>query len=143
MTDICNYTDNYFQQLINEEKSVEVDLLDCLQQTSKLEELDDDNKWFCSHCKDHVKAKKQMNLMKTPEILIIHLKRFKSKGTYGFSKNNAFVKFPIKGLNMEPFVYCKKSMLEYHKEDPDKVIVQPYFLQPKQVEITNQQLQNL
>jgi ubiquitin C-terminal hydrolase len=58
----------------NENKELQLyDLFDNFIQT---EILDDNNKWYCSFCKDHVNAKKSMNIWYLPEILVIHLKRF-------------------------------------------------------------------
>jgi len=34
------------------------------------------DKWYCSKCKDHVLAMKKIEIYRTPEYLILHLKRF-------------------------------------------------------------------
>lgn len=54
-----------------------IKLMDCFEEFRKPEMLDDDNKWYCNKCKDHVRATKQMEIFKAPPILIVNLKRFK------------------------------------------------------------------
>jgi len=61
-------------------------LSDCLREFKITEKLDEDNKWYCNMCKEHVIATKTMEVYRTPPILIITLKRFKmGKSKYGFS----------------------------------------------------------
>lgn len=40
------------------------------------EELEAEDSWFCSKCKRHVQANKKLDLWTTPEVLVVHLKRF-------------------------------------------------------------------
>lgn len=63
------------KQEVDEDESVK--LADCLREFKITETLDEDNKWYCSICKEHVLANKTMELYRTPPILIITLKRFK------------------------------------------------------------------
>lgn len=85
--------------------------------------LDEDNKWYCGHCKDHKQAKKQMSVYKAPKYLIIHLKRFKSKSqrsmySYGsHDKDSSLVNFPIVGLNLSNYVINHTKMEDYHLTD--------------------------
>lgn len=51
-------------------------LHDCLKTFTMEETLSGADMWYCNKCKDHVQATKKMEVYKTPEILIIHLKRF-------------------------------------------------------------------
>ena len=58
-----------------------------------------------------------MNLVRLPNILIIHLKRFKKK--YGqhshyIRKNNSIINFPIKKLNLSQYCINKKSKSTYN-----------------------------
>jgi ribosomal protein L37AE/L43A len=53
-----------------------VSLYDCLTCFSQEETLGGSDMWYCKRCKDHVPALKKMEIYKTPQILIIHLKRF-------------------------------------------------------------------
>jgi ubiquitin C-terminal hydrolase len=88
-----------------------VELIDCLKEFRVTETLDDDNKWYCSNCKDHVQANKTLEVYRTPPILVITLKRFKTgKSKYGFgvggSKLDTHVNFPLEGLNLSDFILC-------------------------------------
>ena len=87
-----------------------VTLYDCLKEFEKPEQLDEDNMWYCSTCKDHVQAKKQMELFKAPLVLIINLKRFKhgkskfSMYGVGAGKLQTHVDFPIEGLDLTSYM---------------------------------------
>jgi len=92
----------------------DVKLTDCLREFKITETLDDDNKWYCSECKDHVTATKTMEVYRTPPIMIITLKRFKlSNSRYGFgiggSKLDTLVDFPLTGLDMREYVLCTEQ----------------------------------
>ena len=85
-------------------------LYDCLEEFKKSEQLDEDNKWYCSKCKEHVQATKSLEIYKTPPVLIISLKRFKA-GKQKFSmygggggKLSTLVNFPLDGLDMAPYI---------------------------------------
>jgi ubiquitin C-terminal hydrolase len=66
------------------------------------EVLDECNKAFCTHCQDFVRSSKKMDVWTAPQILIIQLKRFYSKGDYQ-RKLDINVEFPDT-LDMAPFV---------------------------------------
>lgn len=78
-------------------------IYDCLDAFTQHETLDEDNQWFCPKCKDHRKAKVQLTIKKLPEILIVHLKRFKKTQT-GVSKFTETIEFPIEGLDVSKYV---------------------------------------
>jgi hypothetical protein len=40
------------------------------------ETLDQANTWFCPSCRDHVQARKTLEVWSLPRILVLHLKRF-------------------------------------------------------------------
>jgi len=40
------------------------------------ETLDEANTWFCPTCRDHVQARKTLEVWSLPRILVLHLKRF-------------------------------------------------------------------
>jgi len=48
----------------------------CLKKFTRDEELDDSNPWTCPKCKEQVKAIKTVQLWSTPDVLILHLKRY-------------------------------------------------------------------
>lgn len=80
-----------------------ISIIECFKNFSKLEKLEADNEWFCSDCKNHVRATKKMEIYNSPNILIIHLKRFKNN-----SKIDTLVNFPLEGLDISDFVINKK-----------------------------------
>merc|ERR1712224_237180 len=65
------------------------------------ERLDEQNKWYCSSCRDHVRAMKTMQLWNLPDVLVIHLKRFDHKHTR--TKRDTLVDFPLENLNINAF----------------------------------------
>ena len=88
-------------------------IYECLDLFTKEEILDVENAWYCSNCKSHKQAKKKMEIYKTPKVLILHLKRFKTSkinsiGSYyytsGSSKINNLVEFPLKELNLTKYI---------------------------------------
>jgi hypothetical protein len=79
-------------------------LADCLENFALEEVLDMANKAFCPHCREFVRAAKKMDLWTVPELLIIQLKRFLSKGQ------------------------CQKK-LELNVEYPDEFDISPFVLQ--------------
>jgi ubiquitin carboxyl-terminal hydrolase 4/11/15 len=78
-------------------------LRDCLELTSRPEKLDRENAWYCSHCKRQVEATKTYQLFRLPQILVLHLKRFRSRGHWS-EKITSLVEFPVKGLDLSEFV---------------------------------------
>lgn len=48
---------------------------DCIEEFTQEEELDPSERWLCTKCKSHTRSTKKIDLWKTPNILIIHLKR--------------------------------------------------------------------
>jgi len=83
-----------------------------LEEFKTSEMLDEDNKWFCSKCKEHVQATKQLEIYRTPPVLVVSLKRFKGGkqkfsmygGGGGGGKLSTLVDFPLEGLDITPFV---------------------------------------
>lgn len=50
---------------------------DCIKTYCTQETLTDSERWECSACHKRVCAEKKLSISKTPDILIIHLKRFR------------------------------------------------------------------
>lgn len=76
-----------------------ISLDDCLNEFEKDEVLSEEDKWYCPRCKEHRRAAKKFDIWKTPDILVVHLKRFSSSGTRR-DKIDAVVDFPIEGLDI-------------------------------------------
>lgn len=76
-----------------------ISLEDCLDEFEKEEILSEEDKWYCPKCKEFRRAAKKFDLWRTPDILIVHLKRFSSSG-HRRDKIDATVDFPIEGLDI-------------------------------------------
>ncbi|KAI0105423.1 hypothetical protein GGR51DRAFT_187146 [Nemania sp. FL0031] len=72
---------------------------ECLDEFERDEVLSEQDMWFCPRCKEHRRASKKLDLWKTPDILIIHLKRFSSSG-YRRDKLETLVEFPTENLDI-------------------------------------------
>lgn len=76
-----------------------ITLDDCLNEFGKEEILSEMDTWYCPRCKEHRRATKKFELWKTPDILVMHLKRFSSSG-YRRDKLDVLVEFPTEGLDL-------------------------------------------
>jgi ubiquitin carboxyl-terminal hydrolase 4/11/15 len=76
-----------------------ITLDDCLNEFGKEEILSEMDTWYCPRCKEHQRASKKFELWKTPDILVMHLKRFSSSQNRR-DKLDVFVDFPIEGLDL-------------------------------------------
>ncbi len=76
-----------------------ITLEDCLDEFGKEEILSEQDTWYCPRCKEHQRATKKFELWKTPDILVMHLKRFSSH-SYRRDKLDVFVDFPVEGLDL-------------------------------------------
>ena len=72
-------------------------LYECIDLFNEEEQLDEDNMWYCSSCKEHRRAYKKLDIWTLPPILIIHMKRFKFSTRMG-SKVDTLVDFPLEGV---------------------------------------------
>lgn len=73
------------------EKGVTLDK--CFQLFAEPDKLDEQNQWYCPHCKDFVCAEKKLNVWNAPNLLIIQIKRFSGSGYY-IKKDDTYVDFP-------------------------------------------------
>ncbi|KAJ3393859.1 hypothetical protein HDU84_000822 [Entophlyctis sp. JEL0112] len=79
---------------------------------TKLEILDDENKYRCSKCKTLVQASKRMTILEAPATLVLQLKRFEF-GHYGLGgKITKMITFQEK-LDLQPFMYKADSRVVY------------------------------
>ena len=86
------------------------DLYSCFKALSKKEQLDSDNLWYCSQCKEHRQAIKQLQLYKLPIILIIQLKRFTNSSRFFFNnKNDTEIDLPIYNLELTDYIVGNKD----------------------------------
>lgn len=80
-----------------------IHLSDCINCYTESEQLNEDNAWYCSSCKEFRCATKKFDLWSVPEVLIIHLKRFQYSRMYR-DKIDSFVDFPLESLDMKEWV---------------------------------------
>uniref|UniRef100_A0A8C7JSC8 Ubiquitin carboxyl-terminal hydrolase n=1 Tax=Oncorhynchus kisutch TaxID=8019 RepID=A0A8C7JSC8_ONCKI len=80
-----------------------VTLEDCLAAFFAADELKGDNMYSCERCKKLRNGVKYCKVLRLPEILCIHLKRFRHEVMYSF-KINSHVAFPLEGLELRPFL---------------------------------------
>lgn len=74
-----------------------------MQEFTKEEILDNDDKWRCPRCKSFQKTIKKIDIWKLPSILIVHLKRFEFTEQKR-AKIRDYVDFPLKNLDFTPYV---------------------------------------
>eukprot|EP00978_Attheya_sp_CCMP212_P024303 scaffold76138_cov53-Attheya_sp.AAC.4 len=89
--------------------SAPISLSACLDDFITGEQLDEENAWYCPKCKKHVCALKMIALWNTPDILVLHLKRFSFKNCQRRrvllrSKVERKVEFPVDSFDMSPYV---------------------------------------
>ena len=66
--------------------------------------------WYCSKCKKHQISKQKLQIYKSPNYLIIQIKRFNikknstSSSTFNGEKNNAYVKYPIEDFDLSEYI---------------------------------------
>ncbi|KAI1457676.1 hypothetical protein F4805DRAFT_169738 [Annulohypoxylon moriforme] len=80
----------------------------CLDEFEREEILSEQDMWYCPRCKEHRRASKKFDLWKTPDILIIHLKRFSSSG-FRRDKLELLVDFPVENLDITTRVLQKED----------------------------------
>lgn len=85
-----------------------ITLDDCLNEFGKQETLSENNAWYCPKCKEHRQAQKKFELWRTPDILVMHLKRFSSNRNFR-DKLDLPVVFPLEGLDLEDRVLWKEE----------------------------------
>ncbi|XP_004849187.1 ubiquitin carboxyl-terminal hydrolase 20 [Heterocephalus glaber] len=91
-----------------------VTLEDCLAAFFAADELKGDNMYSCERCKKLRNGVKYCKVLRLPEILCIHLKRFRHEVTYSF-KVSSHVSFPLEGLDLRPFLAkeCASQITTY------------------------------
>ncbi|XP_030362319.1 ubiquitin carboxyl-terminal hydrolase 43 [Strigops habroptila] len=89
------------QQAHGQQHSCTLD--ECFQLYTKEEQLALDDAWRCPHCKVPQQGTVKLSLWTLPDILIIHLKRFRQVAERRH-KLTTLVRFPLRGLDMAPHV---------------------------------------
>jgi ubiquitin carboxyl-terminal hydrolase 4/11/15 len=73
---------------------VRMTLDQCFEYFSMAEVLDENNQWFCPHCRTFVCAEKKMDVWSLAQVLVIHLKRFIGGKASPSRKFDGFIEFP-------------------------------------------------
>ena len=81
----------------------DITLKKCLESLMNPEKLDQENQWFCEKCKQRTRAHFEMTIKELPNILIVHLKRFKRNTSGTYSKITESVYYPSKDLSLASF----------------------------------------
>ena len=78
-------------------------LVECIKYFCEEEQLKIGNEWYCNKCKEHLLAKKKLDLFYLPKILIINFKRFIKESSH-WEKNDEDIDFPINNFNMKDLI---------------------------------------
>merc|ERR1712136_519218 len=85
-----------------------VSIKECIREFCREERLGKMDAWYCSKCKKHHQATKKLDIWTFPELLIIHIKRFRVIGGRR-NKINSLVHFPVTGLDLSDLVVADKA----------------------------------
>jgi ubiquitin C-terminal hydrolase len=85
-----------------------ISLSDCFNLYTKIEELSEQDYWFCSKCKKHQPSTKKFDLWSLPPVLVVHLKRFSYSRLYR-DKLDTLVEFPLTDLEMSNYLINKNN----------------------------------
>lgn len=85
-----------------------VELENCLKVFAEEETLDGEDQPMCDCCKSRQTFTKALTIQKLPQVLILHLKRFRY-GNHQWSKLSTFVNCPLTSLDLSRFQADKNS----------------------------------
>ncbi|XP_053706934.1 ubiquitin carboxyl-terminal hydrolase 43-like [Synchiropus splendidus] len=100
---------------------------ECFQLYTKEEQLAPDDAWKCPHCKQLQQGTVKMSLWTLPDILILHLKRFRQVGERR-NKLTTFVRFPLVDLDMSPHMVNRNH--QHHLQAAWKQPRRPDYTSP-------------
>ncbi|KAK4295896.1 hypothetical protein Pmani_031567 [Petrolisthes manimaculis] len=91
-----------------------VSLHHCLAAFFSADELKGDNMYSCEKCGKLRNGVKYSKVLQLPEVLIIHLKRFRHETMFS-SKISQYVSFPLHGLDLTQFLHrdCMSQVVTY------------------------------
>ncbi|PNF24310.1 hypothetical protein B7P43_G11887, partial [Cryptotermes secundus] len=110
------YVEHESVALTRQQQSEPIDLDYCLEAFTKEEHLGEDEKYYCSKCREHQLASKKLQIWRLPPILIVHLKRFQFVNGK-WVKSQKVVNFPFK--DFDPTAYLAsvpKHTVVRHRE---------------------------
>ncbi len=86
------------------EEASSVTLQECFDLYTSAEKLGLQDAWFCPSCNRKQEVVKRMGLWSVPDVLVVHLKRFRHSSSSSANKLSTMVEFPLEGFNMAPNV---------------------------------------
>ncbi|GLH04067.1 Ubiquitin carboxyl-terminal hydrolase Usp2 [Gryllus bimaculatus] len=91
-----------------------ISLHDCLAAFFSADELKGDNMYSCEKCNKLRNGVKYSKVLELPEVLCVHLKRFRHELMFS-SKISNYVSFPLEGLDMRPYLHkdCTSQVTSY------------------------------
>ena len=89
-------------------KGKPIDLTACIEAFCEKETLSENDAWYCSKCKDFKCASKKIDLWNSPDLLIIHLKRFSYTRNWR-DRINTLVRFPVEGLDLSRYLLDEEA----------------------------------
>jgi len=91
-----------------------VSLHDCLAAFFSADELKGDNMYSCEKCNKLRNGVKFSRILQCPEVLCIHLKRFRHELMFS-SKIGSHITFPMEGLDLRPYLHaeCTSEVTSY------------------------------
>ncbi|KAG8185557.1 hypothetical protein JTE90_017562 [Oedothorax gibbosus] len=90
-----------------EDELPSIQLLDCLSSFTELEELADSELYLCHNCKCKQKSTKRFWIRRLPNVLCLHLKRFRWHNFFRTKIDN-YIDFPVQGLDMNKFILVNR-----------------------------------
>jgi len=78
-------------------------LSDCLSSFTELEELAETELYNCPNCKQKQRSTKRFWIRRLPNVLCLHLKRFRWTNFFRTKLDN-YIEFPVNGLDMSQYV---------------------------------------
>ena len=85
------------------EEATSVTLQECFSLYTSAEKLGQGDAWLCPSCNRKQEVVKKMGLWSLPDVLVIHLKRFRQSSS-STNKLTTMVEFPLEGFDMTPNV---------------------------------------
>lgn len=76
---------------------------DCLKGYTSDEKLQGEESFDCDVCRKKTTAYKRLKIHRLPDVLILHIKRFRSKAS-GADKVSSDLSYPLEGLDLHPYL---------------------------------------
>lgn len=92
-----------------------ITIYDCMASFFSADELKGDNMYSCEKCNKLRTGIKYSRILDLPEVLCIHLKRFRHDLSYS-TKISSYVEFPLEGFDMRPYLHkdCNSEISMYN-----------------------------